>query len=85
MVFAQFNLVTNVALKLNVCGNPVGGLAITVVWSSDSMEAALAEAFVSKLGQMFLEVISEDRVSAIIHRRETLHVYDDFACICQLP
>ena len=58
MVFAQSNIVIGAAIKVNVCGNPLGGLAITVVWSSDSVEAALAEGFVSKLEQMFLEVIS---------------------------
>ena len=58
MVFAQSNIVIGAAVKVNVCGNPLGGLAISVVWSLDSVEAALAEGFVSKLDQMFLEVIT---------------------------
>jgi hypothetical protein len=53
VVVAQSDCVTGAAIKLNICGNPLGGLAITVTWSLDSVEAALADAFVLRFKQMF--------------------------------
>lgn len=59
VIFAQSDLLTGAAIKLNVCGNPLGGMAIAVAWSLDTVEPALAEAFVSTLKQMFREIIVE--------------------------
>jgi hypothetical protein len=57
MIFAQCDVVVGAAIKLNVCGNPLGGLAIAVTWGSDSVENTFVEAFIFKFRQMFKEVI----------------------------
>jgi len=59
MIFAQCDAVTGAAIKLNVCGNPSGGLAITVTWSSDAVENALVEEFISKFTQMLQDVLEK--------------------------
>jgi hypothetical protein len=46
-----------VAIKLNVYGNPLGGLAIAVMWSLDAMDTAFAEAFILKFRQMLQEIM----------------------------
>jgi len=58
-IFAQCDVITGAAIKLNVCGNPSGGLAITVTWSPDAAEGALVEAFISKFQQMFQDVLEK--------------------------
>jgi hypothetical protein len=60
MIFAQSNVIQGAAIKLNVCGNPLGGLAIAVTWTSVAVGNALAEAFVLKFKQMFQEVVEEE-------------------------
>jgi NRPS condensation-like uncharacterized protein len=59
MIFAQCDVVTGAAIKLNVCGNPSGGLAIAVTWSPDAAENALVEAFISKFKQLLQDVLEE--------------------------
>jgi hypothetical protein len=57
VIFAQCDTITGAAIKLNVCGNPLGGFAIAVTWGPDAVEEALVEAFVSNFKQMFQELI----------------------------
>ena len=59
MIFAQSDAGAGAAIKLNVCGNPLGGLAIAVTWSSDAVENSVVEAFVSNFKQMFDEFVEE--------------------------
>jgi len=59
MILAQCDVVTGAAIKMNVCGNPLGGLAIAVTWGSESVENALVEAFLFKFKQMFQDVLQE--------------------------
>ena len=61
VVVAQSDCVTGAAIKLNICGNPLGGLAITVTWSLDSIEAALAGAFVLRFKQMLQEILKGNK------------------------
>jgi hypothetical protein len=61
VIFAQSDVGTGAAIKLNVCGNPLGGLAITVTWSLDAVDAAFAEAFVSKFRQMLQEIVEVEK------------------------
>lgn len=60
LFFTQSN-VTGAAVKMNVCGNPLGGLAISVSWSLDAVEEAMIEAFICKFKQKFQEVLGAEK------------------------
>jgi hypothetical protein len=49
MAFAQWDSVVGAALKINVVGNPLGGIAITVTWGGGCMEDSMAESFAAGL------------------------------------
>ena len=57
MAFAQCDSVVGAALKINVVGNPMGGIAITVTWGEGSIEDSMAESFVSGFERGFLELL----------------------------
>jgi hypothetical protein len=61
VIFAQSDVGTGAAIKLNVCGNPLGGLAIAVTWGLDAVDAAFAEAFISKFRHMFQEIVEVEK------------------------
>lgn len=59
VTFAQFNRVIGAAIELNVVGTPSGGLTVTVVWSSETVEDALVEVFIPKFREAFYEILGE--------------------------
>jgi hypothetical protein len=61
VIFAQSDVGTGAAIKLNVCGNPLGGLAIAVTWGLDAVDAAFVEAFISKFRQMLQEIVEVEK------------------------
>lgn len=72
MAFAQCDSVVGSALKINVIGNTVGGLTITVTWGAGSVEELVAESFVAGLERGFMEllmrcVIIIQRVQRVLH------------------
>jgi len=61
VVFAQCDVITGAAFKMNVCGDPLGGLAIAVTWGLDAVDVAFIEAFVSKFKQMFQKILEGEK------------------------
>ena len=55
--FAQCDSVVGSALKMNVTGNPLGGIAITVTWGVGSVDEPVAESFVAGLQRDFMELL----------------------------
>ena len=55
--FAQCDSIVGSALKINVIGDPRGGMAITVTWGEDSVEESVAESFVADLQRDFMELL----------------------------
>ena len=59
MAFAQCDSPAGTALKINVVGNPLGGIAITVTWGEGYIEDCMAELFVAGLERWFVELVRE--------------------------
>ncbi|KAG6833241.1 hypothetical protein H0H87_009862 [Tephrocybe sp. NHM501043] len=50
MAFAQCDVVVGAALKMNVVGDTLGGITVSVVWGANSVSDAFAHAFVANFG-----------------------------------
>ncbi|KAJ7625533.1 alcohol acetyltransferase [Roridomyces roridus] len=48
MIFAQCDSVIGPALKVNVVGDPSGGLSVCLTWGEEAIEKSLAESFASQ-------------------------------------
>ncbi|KAF8889283.1 alcohol acetyltransferase [Infundibulicybe gibba] len=57
VIFAQCDVVVGAALKVNMAGDPLGGLTVAVTWGDDAVERSLVESFVVQLQDRFTAVI----------------------------
>ncbi|KAF7356371.1 hypothetical protein MVEN_00969500 [Mycena venus] len=53
IVFAQSNLVTNAALKINVIGDPTGAVNVALTWGKTSIDGELVELFARQFQEGF--------------------------------
>ncbi|KAF8889284.1 alcohol acetyltransferase-domain-containing protein [Infundibulicybe gibba] len=60
VIFAPCSVVVGSALKVNMAGDPLGGLTVSVTWSDDAVERSLVESFVVQLQDRFNVVIEND-------------------------
>ncbi|KAG5340286.1 hypothetical protein C0989_002302 [Termitomyces sp. Mn162] len=59
MVFAQCDVVVGAALKLNVVGDALGGITISVIWGAGSVSDVFADQFVTKFKDSIEKLRSE--------------------------
>ncbi|KAG6869214.1 hypothetical protein C0993_009077 [Termitomyces sp. T159_Od127] len=59
MVFAQCDVVVGAALKLNVVGDAIGGLTMSIIWGAGSVSDVFAEGFIDKFRNGLEKILSE--------------------------
>ncbi|KAG6890021.1 hypothetical protein C0992_003366 [Termitomyces sp. T32_za158] len=60
MVFAQCDVIVGAALKLNVVGDAIGGITMSVIWGAGSVSDDFAERFIVKFRKGIEKILSEE-------------------------
>lgn len=59
MAFAQCDVVAGAALKMNVVGDSLGGMTISIIWGAHSVSDAFADAFIANFKNGIEKLLNE--------------------------